>query len=91
MMSEELKKTLEAEGYYDLREIEGRGVCGLYPFLFTVGLVCGLDESGYKGRWCYGNKVETITALRVWDGQGDPPYKWIKYKGVGGERSNQTE
>lgn len=86
-MTEELKLLLEREGYFDLKEVPGRGICGLRKFMFTWGLLWGLDESGYRGRWCYDNLAEPITALRIWDGIGDPKYKWIKYKGEGGERS----
>jgi hypothetical protein len=87
-MTTELKDFLTKEGYLYLKEVPGRGVCGIYRFLFTYGLVYGMDSMGYKGRWCYDNLVTAILALNEWDGVGDPAYNWIKYKGEGGERSN---
>jgi hypothetical protein len=59
--------------------------------MFTVGLIYGLDKYGYKGRWCYGENLEAKVALNEWDGTGDPPGLWIKYKGIGGERVNVKE
>lgn len=88
MISEELKEFLEKEGYKELREIPGRGVCGVFRFMFTVGVVLGIDSQGYKGRYCYGSEVQAMYAINTWDGIGDPPGNWIKYKGEGGERSN---
>lgn len=86
-MTNELKQYLESEGYYEIKEIPGRGVCAIRKFLFTYGLLWGIDSMGYKGRWCYDNPVEPITAINKWDGIGDPEGNWIKYKGEGGERS----
>lgn len=87
-MTDETKSCLESEGYNHLREIPGKGVCGIRQFLFTYGLVTGLDDSGYMGRYCYNSEVEALYALDKWDGTSDPIGKWIKYKGAGGERSN---
>ncbi len=87
-MTEELKQYLESEGYVSIREIPGRGVCALYSFMFTIGLVYGIDLTGYKGRWCYDSVIGAVNAISNWDGIGDPPGAWIKYKGEGGERSN---
>jgi hypothetical protein len=87
-VSPELEVYLKSEGYVHIRYIPGRGVCAIMKFIFTYGLVYGIDSIGYKGRWCYGSLAEAFAALHMWDGKEDPPGKWIKYKGVGGERSN---
>lgn len=87
MEKNQLIKYLEKEGYVELREIEGVGICGLYRFVFTTGLVIGIDTVGYKGRYCYPTIVDARDALVHWDGKGDPTGPWIKYKGEGGERS----
>lgn len=79
---------LEEEGYFNLREIPGKGVCGLYRFMFTVGLCVGIDETGYHGRYCFKDLMDARVALKDWDGIGDPIPLWIKYKGLDGERSN---
>ena len=76
------------EGYFDIREIEGVGICSLMTFAFTTGLIVGMNESGYRGRYCFSSKEEASKSLKEWDGTGDPPGNWIKYKGYGGERSN---
>lgn len=89
MLTPELKEHLEKEGYKFLKEIDGHGLCGIYKFLFTFGLVLGIDSIGYKGRYCYGSELEAVEALINWTGQGDPPGNWIKYKGAGGERSRE--
>jgi hypothetical protein len=68
-------------GYAFAKEIPGHGMCGILRMIFTTGLFHGLDEIGHQGRWCYHTQAEAIQALVRWDGSGDPPGDWIKYKG----------
>ncbi|MBX3653218.1 MAG: hypothetical protein KF686_03475 [Ramlibacter sp.] len=74
-------------GYTDLREIAGK-VCGLHTFIFTTGLVVGLDDTGYEVRYCYEHHADAAQALAAWDGAGYPPGPWIKAKGPGIELLN---
>lgn len=60
----------------------------LNRFLFTVGLLVGIDRVGYRTRFCYPSWRTAMDALMVWDGTGDPPGRWIKEKGRGVERDN---
>ena len=85
---DELSKILKSEGYYEMREIEGVGICGLYKYIFPTGLTIGHNEIGYYGRYCYSTEREALEALNSWDGKGDPEGLWLKYKGSGGERTN---
>jgi hypothetical protein len=82
----DLKEYLITQDYFDLKEIPGQGMCGLLRMLFTVGLVVGIEEHGYRGRYCYDSLAEAKSALNEWDGTGDPNYNWIKWKGEGGDR-----
>lgn len=52
-MDKGLETFLEKEGYRGLKEIKNRGIVGLYRFIYTVGLVYGIDKNGYLGRFCY--------------------------------------
>jgi hypothetical protein len=79
---------LEKEGYYNIKEIPNKGICALYRFAFTTGLVIGINPIGYVGRYCYELHADAVKAINEWDGVGDPSGNWIKYKGQGGERSN---
>lgn len=72
--------------YECLRQVPGHGLCGLHKFMFTTGLVFGIDEQGYHGRYCYTQWADAWKALRAWDGTGDPSGPWIKYKGPPTER-----
>lgn len=82
MTQEELIAYLETEDYKQIREIPGRGLCGLMRFAFTTGLVYGITEDFYAGRYCYKNAVDAFIALETWTGEGDPPdADWIKHKG----------
>ena len=87
MTTEEIVQVGIAEGYTNLKSLPDKGICGLYRFAFTVGLVIGIDDWGYYGRYCYHTKKEAQDALESWNGVGDPSGEWIKYKGTGGERS----
>jgi hypothetical protein len=88
MTKEQLKTAMELEGYKYLREIPGHGLCGMRRFIFTVGLIVGLNEFDFEGRYCYEGYNECTAAIMTWDGQGDPPGPWIKYKGKKREYSN---
>ena len=74
-------------GYAFPRLLKSGEWAAVYPFLFTTGLVVGLNESGYRTRYCYKSPLEAAVALTNWDGLGDPPGPWIKQKG-GVERTN---
>ena len=81
-MNAKLKRILEKEGYSHLREYgTSNGICGIRRMLFTTGLFCGLTQNFYEGRWCYPTMFDAVQALTKWDGRGDPPGNWIKYKG----------
>lgn len=61
-------------------------MAAVQSFMFTHGLLVELDVVSYGGRYCYETYEEAVAALRSWDGNGDPPGDWIKYKGLDGER-----
>lgn len=88
MINPVLKNKLEQEGYTQICEKEGRGICGIYRFVFTTGLVYGMDETGYAGRWCFETMCEATSELEKWNGIGDPGGEWIKHKGKSGEYRN---
>lgn len=82
---------LQELGYEHIRFIEPRGFCGIIRMIYTVGLVSGLDQSGYQHRWCYPDWASASHALSEWNGISDPPGDWIKHKGKGGDYSNPNK
>lgn len=85
---ENLIDLLEIQGYSWLASKPEKGLCGIYSFIFTTAIVAGIDETGYKERWCYPCMADAKEALQQWDGVGDPPGDWIKHKGFGGDYPN---
>jgi hypothetical protein len=48
------------------------------------GLVCKgplADQFGYNESWMYGTLVEANDAAKEWDGESDPPGKWLRAEG----------
>ncbi len=88
MTKEQLKAFLEKEGFLYLRDIPGRGWCGVRRNLFTWGLFYGMGHHGIVGRYCFGDLSEVKASLNEWDGSGDPPGDWIKHFGPAGEYGN---
>jgi len=95
-LTPELAVQLEADGYRSLKEIPGKGICGLQAFVYTIGLMTGLDETGYYERFCYPHVhgVKALMALIEWDvntpeseDMPDDKY-WVKRKGQRGECGN---
>jgi hypothetical protein len=86
----ELQYRLQKEGHYHIRALEINGeikMCSVHRMIFTTAVTVGVDNKGnYEGRYCYNSFWDATRALKEWDGQGDPPGPWIKYKGEGGER-----
>lgn len=87
---EKLIQFLKSEGYYEIRNIDGQGLCGLRKFAFTTGLIIGIEQLTYLGRYCFPSERDALNALNDWNGMGDPSGNWIKYKGFGGDRENQA-
>jgi hypothetical protein len=88
-LSDELINSLEAEGYRSVTYVNGKGICGLKAFAFTIGLVCGIELDGYDHRYCYPRESSQValSQLLSWklsdeEVSEDPqdPY-WIKKKG----------
>lgn len=77
----DLVACLKENGYIALRLMPDGTVAGINPFIYTYGLCTKLDFCGYYARWCYKHPIEAMLALAEWDGEGDPPGKWIKQKG----------
>ena len=67
-------------GYTGVCRINGELV-GMTPLLYTVGIVVGLDESGYKHRFCYEHAFDALAALTAWiEEGGEAPKGYIKRK-----------
>lgn len=71
-----------AMGYDCVRMLQSGEMAGTHQMITTGALIVGLDESGYRTRFCYRTLREAEDALIAWDGYGDPPGNWIKEKGA---------
>lgn len=95
-MEDSLIKQLESEGYFNLHETKNYGIVGLFRFMFTTGLVVGLDPVGYNRRYCYPTIEHAKIGLQLLLEEDkkeyplfDPPDPfWIKRKGYPYEISN---
>lgn len=74
---------LSAEGYSNIRDIPGHGICGVLRYGVSTGLCCGLTWSSVSYRYCYQHSFDAILAIGLWDGEGHPSGPWIKRKGLG--------
>lgn len=82
------EQIIEANGYLNPRRLPTGEWAAISIFMFTAGILVGIDEVGYRTRFCYHRLADAQKALAEWDGTGDPPGPWIKEKGRAGERSN---
>jgi len=89
-LPDEQIKFYEEMGYMAPIKINGE-IVGLSKFLFTFGIVCGLDETGYSYRYCYASALEAHEALVHWVVSGESePSGYIKRKPERDRPSPQT-
>lgn len=90
MLTPAFKQYLEDQSYFELRE-SSHGVIGLWRFVYTTGICVGLDQCGYRYRYCYPSLLSAMTALKDWATAGyqDEPKGYIKRKGLGGDKSGE--
>lgn len=93
-MNQELKFFLEEQDYLELKVVKLGDkdiLCGLRRFMFTTGLVIGLDEEGYFGRYCFKDLSEAKQALQNLVAIPSDYMiggEWIKFKSELGDISN---
>ncbi|MCH7535610.1 MAG: hypothetical protein IH948_07690 [Bacteroidetes bacterium] len=75
-----MKSLLEAEGYMSLREVRGHGIVGVFRFIFTYDLVCGISRRLHEYKYTYHTYMEAKNAIREWSGSEHPPGNWIARK-----------
>lgn len=80
-MSELTHDQVSSLGYAFARQLPTGEWIALQRMAYTVGLFVGLDDVGYRTRFCYPDWPQALIALNQWDGRGDPPGYWIKEKG----------
>lgn len=76
----------ENMGYRHVKQMKNEEWIGILSQFFTHALCVGLDEFGYKRRYCYEFSMQAIIAAKEYEGENDPSGPWIKVKGEGEER-----
>ena len=62
---------LLVNGYQNLRLVNGDW-CGTQRFIYTCGVCIGLDETGYKHRFCFDTMQNADLFLKDWNGESSP-------------------
>lgn len=55
-------------GYTHIQQIEGRGWCAINRFIYTHGVLFGMDRTFIKGRYCFQDQCGAEGFLLDWDG-----------------------
>lgn len=74
---------LKEAGITDTRLLPTGEWAGLQQFMFTTGLMVGLQHDYldfFRTRFCYKQRLDARRALEAWDGTGDPSGPWVKQK-----------
>ena len=70
----------ESCGYGHIWKINGELVA-LGAMIYSVGIIVGLDTTGYRCRYCYETFDRALQALADWTQEGgDEPKNYIKRK-----------
>lgn len=62
----------EQYGLLETKRCENGRLVGIMPFLFTWAIVADLTDVGYEDRWCYKSLQDARSALKEWNGDGEP-------------------
>ena len=77
-----LIKYLEADGFYSIKRLATGELAGLMKYMFTTGIVVGLNEYGYRIRFCYPEEEKANEAFASYSGDSFPDdANWVKAKG----------
>lgn len=68
---------------------DGR-IAGVHRLLFHWTLHVGIDDFGYRERYCYERVGDALADLIMWNGTGDPPGRWHKHPDTGRRRNPDT-
>lgn len=80
-LDEEHVKFYTDMGYGMPVKLDGE-IVALGKYLYTTGIMVGMDETGYKHRFCYATEGEAMIALLAWIGSdNEEPLGYIKKKG----------
>ena len=71
-MNPEIELALKNNQYENVREVIPGFICATHRFLFTCGVCCGLDETGYTNRFCFDTMQNAELFLKDWDGNTVP-------------------
>lgn len=65
------------------RPLDGGDEITVYPTVTGGGQLCKgpLADMGFNESWMYAQAEEALEAARQWDGEQDPPGKWLKATG----------
>lgn len=75
--------------YVCLRNLPDGRLCGVHRLLFHWTMHVDIDLCGYADRYCYQTEQGAISALKDWDGIGDPE-GWHRHVSTGRRRNLET-
>jgi hypothetical protein len=68
------------QGAIAYRDLGGGRELVVYSQIFNARLTIGPgpDPGTYEDAWDYGTEAEAVAACEAWNGQDDPPGRWIR-------------
>lgn len=74
--------------YRFVREVPGKGICGLVRFPFGVVLYYDIGLHNAGGAYHFDDLLEALVSLANWKGGSHPGGNWIKHNWFEGEYRN---
>lgn len=78
-----------ADSYIVIRKLPDGRLCGVMRLLFHWTLHVDIDHTGYADRYCYQTLSGALSALKDWDGTGEP-HGWHRHPKTGRRRNIET-
>lgn len=74
------QKFFESMGYTPTKLLPSGEWAGVQDYMFTAALVIGLDQTGWRTRYCFEHRADAEKAFEAFTGECDPIGPWIKQK-----------
>lgn len=90
LTDEEVAEHLASGEFLAAKRFPCGRVAAVMQFAFSFAIVADVNAGGYRRRWCYKDRMETLCALDDWQDYDGRPVGWHREVHTGERREEAT-